>query len=290
VFRWRKRNDGWIGVIGETVVRLTHGPKGIEVESGERGIENRIIHYFRIADAYESILRSVNKDSFMYAALRNLKGLRLIRQDPWECMISYICATNSNIPSIVNMIENLCRKFGEQIEFDGDIFHSFPSPARLAAADIFVLKECRVGYRAGFIKTSATRILSDDTIFSQILSGGYIDGMNVLTSKSLGKKMLPGIGRKVADCMLLFSLEKMEAFPIDTWILRTILGHYSQIIGIEYATALKSKLKRTDSLSPGDYARIAVKMRNYFGVFAGYAQEFLYYYSRGKGRWNLDRK
>ncbi|MFB3043604.1 MAG: DNA glycosylase [Nitrososphaerales archaeon] len=284
VFRWTKKNDVWTGVIEKTLVRLSYDHDVLEVRGGERGIENRIRRYFRIDDSYESIMRSINTDRLMSTILRNLRGLRLIRQDPWECTISYICATNSNIPSIVNMIENLSRRFGEQLESEGETFHSFPSPARIAAADVHALTECKVGYRAPFIKATATSILKDETIFSRVLNESYQGGMDILVGKALGKKTLAGIGPKVADCILLFSLEKMQAFPIDTWMLRTIVNSYSVVIGEEYVLSLGAKSQFGSSLPPRDYARISMKMRQYFGRFAGYAQEFLYYHSRKEGK------
>lgn len=280
VFRWKKKDDVWTGVIEKTLVRLSYDHDVLEVHGGERGIENRMRRYFRIDDGYESIIRSIKTDPLMSTVVRNLRGLRLIRQDPWECTVSYICATNSNIPSIVNMIENLCRTFGEQLEFEGETFHTFPSPARLAAADIHALRDCRVGYRAHFIKSTATSILNDETLFSRVLNESYQGGMDILVGKALGKKSLIGIGPKVADCILLFSLEKMQAFPIDTWMLRTIMNNYSFVIGEEYVLSLDAKSQFGSSLPPRDYSRISIKMREYFGRFAGYAQEFLYYHSR----------
>ena len=271
-------------MIEKTLVRLSYEHDVLEIHGGGRGIENRMSHYFRIDDGYESIMRSIKTDSLMSTLLRNLRGLRLIRQDPWECTVSYICATNSNIPSIVNMIENLCRRFGEQLEFEGEAFHAFPSPAKIAAADIHTLRECKVGYRAQFIKATATRILNDETIYSRILNESYQESMDILVSKTLGKKLLAGIGSKVADCILLFSLEKMQAFPIDTWMLRTIVNHYSFVIGEEYVLSLEAKLQFGRSLPAHDYSRISMKMREYFGRFAGYAQEFLYYNSRKQGQ------
>lgn len=279
VFRWRKIDDSWIGIVDEEVLRIRMGSM-LEIDGSDNKYSNKVSHYFRLDDDYGNVISSISKDKHVTMAIRKLIGLRLIRQDPWECTISYICATNSNISSISRMIENLSRRYGEELEFEGTTYYTFPVVKRLADADIYDLKGCGLGYRSKFIKETSRRILTEGGIFEELLSLEYYDARSRLMSKIGGQKALPGIGPKVADCILLFSLEKLNAFPIDVWILRVVLEMYQSIIDEQLSKQLRTKIERGFSLNYSDYRIISQSMRDYFGRYSGYAQEFLYYYSR----------
>lgn len=138
-------------------------------------------------------------------------GLRLIRQDPWECLISYICATAANIPKIKDNIESMARHFGQSIQFDGIAFSAFPSPGALDCEKS--LRACKCGYRAPFIE--AVNMSLDEKRLNRLKRRRYEKAKEELTK-------LPGVGEKVADCVLLFSLGHDEAFPVDTRIRRVM--------------------------------------------------------------------
>jgi len=276
VFRWRKIGEFWYRVLGTGAVKLRQVGIYLEFE-GSEGIDwhGIIGHYFRFDDDLKSIVRTISRDKFVSDAISAYRGLRLLRQDPWECMLSYICATNTNIPQIERTIDNLCRKFGRRIRFDGKEFYTFPRAETLAKASISSIRECKAGYRAEFIKATAESIVEDASIFDQIRSCTYEEAREELL-KFQQQKVFKGIGPKVADCVLLFSLDKLEALPIDVWILRIIVREYANLFNKEFL----DKIKTRGSLTFKDYSTVSKTMRGYFGGYAGYAQEYIYNYAR----------
>lgn len=215
VFRWERDGDWWTGVVGENVVRLLQ-----EKESGSLLVDSELSpeffsHYFRLDDNLPSIYESINRDLLIDRAINRYRGLRLIRQDPWECLISYMLATASSIPTIQKRIFLLSRFFGQELE---DGYFSFPNPETLANADLSLLDRCKLGFRAERIKTAAEEVCSGELDFDALFRLEYRYARERLMR-------LRGIGEKVADCVLLFAFEKMESFPVDTHI-RQIIQHY----------------------------------------------------------------
>ena len=194
-------------------------------------------------------------------ALSQLQGLRLIRQDPWECLISFICATFANIPRIKGMIRRLCRAFGQEISNDDQTFYRFPSPRQLASASINQLLACNLGYRARYVKSAAAYVLQGRICLENLQSRPYHEAKQELLR-------IQGVGHKVADCVLLFSLDKLEAFPVDRWIHRALRTYYRK-----YLTSMPLNQR---SLLPRHYKELSAFGRSYFGEYAGYAQEYLY--------------
>ncbi len=266
VFRWDKLSEWWYGVAGERVFKVRQ--LGNEVEFA--GVEWEFVKdYFGLDVDLQTILDSVNKDVHIRKALREYWGLRLIRQNPWECLISYICATYKSIPAIKHMLNNMAQKFGKKVSFDGYEFFTFPECRKLAGATLQELAACGLGYRAKYVLETSRRICE---------SGFNLEGLRKLPY-SVAKKVLmefPGVGAKVADCVLLFSLGKTEAFPVDVWVKRVIMNHYEDKLEPE----VFQRLTMHNSLSSGDYARLNEFGRSYFGEFAGYAQEYLYHFER----------
>ncbi|MDM7919763.1 MAG: DNA glycosylase, partial [Methanosarcina sp.] len=215
VFRWKKEGDWWTGVVGENVIRLSQ-----EENSGELLVDSSIrpefiSYYFRFDDDLHSIYESINRDLLIDRAINKYKGLRLIRQDPWECLISYMLATASSIPTIQKRICLLSQLFGQELE---DGYFSFPDPETLANADMFMLDRCKLGFRADRIKMAAEEVCSGELDFNALFRLEYKYARERLMR-------LRGIGEKVADCVLLFAFDKMESFPVDTHV-RQIIQHY----------------------------------------------------------------
>ncbi len=266
VFRWDKVDDWWYGVAGGNVFKVRQlGGKLEYVNVDERFVE----HYFNLDVDLQKVIDSINKDAHVRRALRDFWGLRIIRQEPWECLISYICATYKSIPAIKHMLNNLAQKFGKKVCFDGCDFYTFPEPEELAGANEKSLAECGLGYRAKYVFATSKCICEGSFDLEALRKLSYAEAKKRLMD-------LPGVGAKVADCILLFSLEKLEAFPVDVWVKRVILNHYSDKLPADFARKLLSR----DSLSSGDYERLNAWGRNYFGAYAGYAQEYLYHYER----------
>ena len=266
VFRWDKRGEWWYGVARQKVLKVRQVGNKFEYTNVDTEF---VEHYFSLDMDLQKIVNSVNKDSHIGKALKEYWGLRLIRQDPWECLMSYICATYKSIPAIKHMLNNMAKKFGEKIVFDNLEFYTFPESKRLANATKQDLLSCGLGYRTKYVHETARRINQSNVDLEALRKLPYAEAKKELMQ-------FPGVGAKVADCVLLFSLDKTEAFPVDVWVKRVILNHYSDKLDPELA----KKLASHSSLSSGDYERLNNFGRNYFGKNAGYAQEYLYHYER----------
>ncbi|MCW3996636.1 MAG: hypothetical protein NWE98_10890 [Candidatus Bathyarchaeota archaeon] len=266
VFRWKKIGDWWYGVVGERVFKVRQ--KDLELEF--MNVEDDFVwHYFGLGDDLNKITQCIAKDDYAKLALRRFSGLRIVRQVPWECLISFICATNKSIAAIEQMLQRLSMKYGEKRTFEGMDFYLFPSAEKLALASMNGLRDCGLGYRAKFVQATAKKICDE---------GIDLEGLRNLPYVEARKKLLEfsGVGLKVADCVLLFSLEKLEAFPVDVWVKRVILNHYSK----HFPVAVVKKMQSHESLTCGEYEKIGAFARTYFGKYAGYAQEYLYHFER----------
>ncbi|MEM3881462.1 MAG: DNA glycosylase [Candidatus Bathyarchaeia archaeon] len=266
VFRWEKMGDWWYGVTGDRAFKIRQIGDMLEFTNAS---ERFIKHYFGLGDDLPAISAEIGKDDYIRAALREFWGMRIIWQEPWECLISYICATYKSIPAIKRMLLNLSRKFGEKTALDGMEFFTFPTPEKLANATMQQLAECGLGYRARFVLETSKRIFEGRFRLESLRQLPYEQAKKQLCT-------LPGVGPKVADCVLLFSLDKLEAFPVDRWIARVIVNHYAH----KLPRGLAEKLLAKDSLSNAEYVRLNAFGREYFGQYAGYAQEYLYHYER----------
>lgn len=264
VFLWSKINGHWYGIHGSNVIKVSSNNRSLEFSSYPENINGEPI--FRLDDNLNTITRKISKDGIMKEAVSTLNGLRLMRQEPYQCLLSFICATNTSIAMIRRMLTALSVRFGRRVEYDGLKFHTFPEPKRLADASINELCKCSVGFRARFIKQAAKVIQSGRIDFENLKHAKYEDAKEELMD-------VLGIGQKVSDCILLFSLEKLEAFPIDIWVARAVSSYYNHL--------LDERLDET-KITPKTYRLLSARMREYFGCYAGYAQQYLYCYARNK--------
>ncbi|NVM29132.1 MAG: hypothetical protein HWN65_09820 [Candidatus Helarchaeota archaeon] len=262
VFRWELQDDQWwYGIIRDHVIKIKQVEEHLEFDIFPEvsNPQQFISQYFRLDDDLEFIYKQIKKDPYIEEAIRETRGLRLIRQDPWECMISFIISQQNQIPKISRSIETLSHKYGTRYTFDGKEFYTFPSTEQLSAAKLNELKigfdkgGCALGYRAKYVVSSAL-IIKNNALDLPLED---FREMPYETAHKLLQESFCGIGPKVADCILLFSLDKLEAFPLDTWIRKIISNLY-----------FKSK-KVNDK-------KIKEFCSEYFGYFAGYAQEYLY--------------
>lgn len=270
VFRWEKLNGWWRVVLRETVVKMRQNGEALRFQSYPRKVDSAFVwSYFRLDDDLPSIYSRIRKDRYISEAVKRFHGLRLMRQDPWECLISYICATNKNIPAIKDMISNMCIRFGKKIPVENEMFYTFPKPHDLAEASLKELRLCKLGFRAERVKTAA-----------KLVSNGAfnLEALKTLPYENAKKELMTllGAGPKVADCVLLFSLDKLEAFPIDVWMKRIMLEHYAS----HFEPLFVEKAKAKKSLSPREYETINSFGRKYFGEYVGYAQEYLFHFKR----------
>ncbi|HJJ56135.1 MAG TPA: DNA glycosylase [Methanocorpusculum sp.] len=250
-FRWRKHSNGfWYAPspYGNHSVWKLKLSDGCILYSGMD--ESDLIRYFSLDHDLKSILESIDSDPVIHNAIQCCRGLRILRQDPWECLISYICSTCSNIPGIQQRIELISQKFGVPITFDNQTFYTFPTISEISNASYDELRDCKVGFRAQYILDAIQMALKSPNWSSNINKLAYPDA-------NIELRKINGVGPKVADCVLLFSFEKLESVPIDVWIERIIRTKYFDGKKIGYTKASK-------------YAR------EHFGKYAGYAQEYLF--------------
>ena len=251
VFLWEKCGSDWYGINGEDILKIN---KNAVIKS----IQNSKTDFFRKNDNMQEIIKSISKDKTVKQAINQYEGLRIFRQDPFQCMISFIISSNSNIQKIKNSLEKMTKKFGVKVEIQNKEFFLFPKPEKLANASIEEIKKCGVGYRAPFIKQAA------EMVFSKKIDFKYLEKLNYKEAKK-NICLIPGVGNKVADCILLFSLNKLEAFPLDTWMIKILEKYYSNEFQIE-----------TKTITQKQYEILHEKIVNYFGPYCGYAQQFLF--------------
>ena len=251
VFLWKKEYETWYGTNGQDILK-------IDSLGNFRSYSKNKIDFFREGDNLEDILKSISKDSVTKKAVKKYLGLRLIRQDPFQCLISFIVSSNSNIQKIKNTLENICVNFGTEVSFDNKRFFLFPEPQILANAPLQEIKRCGSGYRSEFIIKASKMVHSNEISFEYLKKCQYQDAKKILLR-------IPGVGNKVADCILLFSLEKMDAFPLDRWMIRILEKYYPQLFDFPVKTLTDRK-----------YELLHEKIIEHFGPYAGYSQQFLF--------------
>jgi N-glycosylase/DNA lyase len=266
VFRWANKDEWWYGITRDNAFKIKQLDDELHFENVDTGF---VKDYFGLNDDLVRILSEINKDGHINKAVHKLAGLRILHQDPWECLISYICATYKNIPAIKHMLLNLSRRMGEEILLDDERFYTFPTSSKLAKANIRDLTDCGLGYRARYVAETA-RMIHERVI--------NIDELQEMTYDEAKKELLklPGVGLKVADCVLLFSLRKLEAFPIDVWMRRALIRNYSNRFSKDFVKRISTE----KSFSNSEYGKLNTFGREYFGRYAGYAQEYLFHYER----------
>ena len=260
VFLWQKTDDYWYGVNGQNVLKVDNLGK-------IRAFRKNRPDFFRSKDDIEKIIRTISKDATTKKAVKKYLGLRLTDQDPFQCMISFIVSSNSNIQKIKICLEKLSERFGEKVEYDKKDFFVFPEPGTLADAPIKEIMKCGTGYRSRFIKSAAKMVTDEKIDFKEFRKNSYAQ-----TREEICK--VPGIGSKVADCIMLFSLNKLEAFPLDRWMIRILEKYYS---GFHL---------ETKTVTEKQYDILHEKIVNHFGQYAGYSQQFLFKMERE----NFDKK
>lgn len=266
VFLWQRNEDMWYGVDGSHVVAVNNNGKSIRSHVGNPP------DIFRKDDNMKKILGNICRDKQVALAVKRFEGMRLMRQDPFQCLITFITSANSSIPNIKNALCKLCAKYGETASLDGIEFSLFPSPEKLARASIKGLCSCSLGYRAKYVKEAARYVHTGKLDLDSLADTPYKEAVESLLS-------VAGVGRKVADCVLLFSLEKLEAFPLDRWMARILQEIYKD-----------EDFGRMTGITPKRYDAMHEMVVERFGPFAGYAQQFLFKMGRqnANGAWAVN--
>ena len=257
-FRWRSGPGGWTGVADGRWVRLRAAAGRITVETAApAGDWQWLRHYLQLDVSLPEILAAFPRDDpALQAAVRACAGLRLLRQEPWECLASFICSSSKQIAQIQQIIALLSRRFGQPLPVPAgeEPTYSFPGFARLAEVSESDLRGCKLGFRAPYLRGTAQKLAAGEVDL------GRLHGLSLDEARA-ELLQLPGVGVKIADCVLLFAYGFAEAFPVDVWILRALRRHYFP----------------RRSVSP---ARLRRFIRAHFGPRAGYAQQYLFHYMR----------
>ena len=220
------------------------------------------VPYFDIDSDYGRYIEKVNpRDTYLSAAVQCGNGIRILRQDLWEMIITFVISQQKTIPAIRALVEALCSRYGTKI----DQFYAFPTPEQLCQASLEDLLALKLGYRAKYIKRACEDACSGRLDLSYLGSLSYEDAMDYLTG-------FYGIGEKVANCICLFGLHHIDAFPVDTWIRKILMNRY----------APKSRLPKDLPQSRVCEALIQKHFSRYRG-FAGVMQQYIFYYERNAG-------
>jgi N-glycosylase/DNA lyase len=244
-FRWNvDKNGAYTGVAFGIAARIYRDGNSIFISGTIDEFESVWLDYFDLNRDYSEIRRGLCVDDFMQEATTQGAGIRILRQEKWEALCSFIISQCNNIPRIKSIISTICKEFGNAIELDGQTYYSFPSAQTIALLDADKLAPARCGYRAEYIITAAKAVASGKLDLDYISIGSPDVARAEL-------KKLHGVGDKVADCVLLFGLNMLDAFPVDVWIKRAMDEHFEK--GFDY--------------------RI-------FSPYAGVAQQYIFHYVR----------
>lgn len=260
-FRWLGHDGGWESVIGPHWVRLTRTADHIVATTTTRQTDWRwLADYLQTNLDLEPVLLSFPKDEPLRQSIAACRGLRLLRQDPWECLASFILSSTKQIVQIQQIIGLLCERFGDPVIAPAGRgpFFTFPTAGRIAAASEAELRACKMGFRAPNLLATAQRVASGNMNLASLRTHTVDDARDHLTG-------LPGVGPKIANCVLLFAYGFQQAFPVDVWVMKALRELYFP------------------RRQPGP-ERLRRFVATYFGPNAGYAQQYLFHYMRLKGR------
>jgi N-glycosylase/DNA lyase len=263
VFHWQRAGNGFVGTIGdlpvyveqeEDVLKIRFG--GTPKPTGETRVLPRIVtHYFALDHPLEEICGSFPADPIMTAARDFCRGLRIIRQPKWECLATFICSSMKQVGHIRQISAALRSRFGDHREIGGHVLYSFPSVQRIAGTSEKQLRACALGYRAKHLFATARLVNSGKA---------DLEALSALPDAELRQHLctLPGVGAKIANCVMLFAYERLCAFPIDVWIERVLRERY-------FPRKKKITAQQLHAFS-----------ETYFGVHGGYAQQYLFHHAR----------
>jgi N-glycosylase/DNA lyase len=267
VFHWEKVVHGFVGTIGDLPVYVRQDGRALKVRFGgppkptrePRVLPGIVARYFALDHPLAEICDSFPKDPVMNAARDFCCGLRIIRQPKWECLATFICSSMKQVAHIRQISLALRRRFGERRRIGNQLVYPFASPRRVAQASEKELRDCKLGYRSKNLRATARLVSSGEA---------DLEAWSASSDAELRKQLcaLPGVGPKIANCVMLFAYERLRAFPIDVWIERVLRQHY-------FSGRRKMTAQRLREFS-----------ETYFGEHGGYAQQYLFHHARSGGR------
>jgi N-glycosylase/DNA lyase len=259
-FRWQANGGGWIGVIGRNWVRLRQEGSSLIAETAEPVPHwDWLANYLQMSVKLHEVLATFPDDEPMRASVGACRGLRLLRQDPWECLASFILSSTKQIVQIQQIVALLCERYGDRVVTPPGQppMYSFPSAERLARASEAELRGCKMGFRAPYLLGTARAIASAE------FDPAGLSRLSLFEARAELMK-LPGVGAKITDCVLLFAGGFDTAFPVDVWVMKALRQLYFP----------RRRVKPV---------RLRRFIDSHFGPHAGYAQQYLFHYMRTKG-------
>lgn len=253
-FRWRRTASGWEGMAHALWVRFESVPQGWNVTSMGAADPVWLRRYLRVDESVEEVTGAFPRDPVLLEAVDRWRGLRLLRQDPWECLASFILSSTKQIVQIRQIVELLCSAYGDPLPGEQGLPKTFPGPERVASLSEEQLRACKMGFRAPYLLACARRIAEGRLDLQAVRRMDLDEARAALTSA-------PGVGPKIADCALLFGWGFEAAFPVDVWVARVLRRFY---------------FKGRD-VPMEELRRFA---RSHFGPRAGYAQQYLFHHIR----------
>ncbi|MDR5694267.1 MAG: DNA glycosylase [Armatimonadota bacterium] len=250
-FRWRWAGDVATGIVGKAMVEARQQGRMVFLQVNPGTALPAVLHYLALDEPLHAIEEELSHDKVLRALLPKTSGIVLLRQDPWECLVSYVLSSWNNIPKITYSLERLARELGSQL---APGFYSLPGPDVLARASHEVLQRCSVGYRASYLQGIARAVAEGEIALHRIGERPFQESRDALLR-------LPGVGQKVADCVLLFAYGYKEAFPVDVWVKRAV--------ELLYFDGRVLRLREIQEFA-----------KEKFGPLAGYAQQHLFTYAR----------
>ncbi len=253
-FRWIRQTDGsYVGVARSKVIRVTSYDNNITIfNTNLQEFFDIWEDYFDLKADYRLYQKRLSKDDIMEKAISEGNGIRILRQDTFEALISFIISASNNIPRIMKIVDNLCTLYGERIEYDGKTYYSFPTAERMRGVNAQELAPIRAGFRAKYIADAVEKVLNGTV---------NLESLSTLPVKDAREQLMQinGVGPKVADCVLIFGAGRLDVFPVDTWI---------------------DKAMKT--LYPKACKEVSVRQagENLFGDICGLAQQYIFYYAR----------
>lgn len=219
-FRWKKTDNIWQTVaFGKKIsVSCDDNKTLIFYNTAEEEFQNIWKNYFDLERDYSPIISRFSEDAFLKEASNKYHGIRVLNQEPWEAICSFIISQNNNIPRIKGIIERLCETFGENL---GDGFYTFPSAEKISSLTVEDLAPLRAGFRAKYILDAAQKVANGEIDFEKIFENDISYGREELMK-------IKGVGMKVAECALLYGFKKSEAFPVDVWVKRIMSELYPE--------------------------------------------------------------
>jgi len=263
-FRWNKQESGsYIGVIKDSVIEVIEKENEVVFRGvSNRDLKNIVTEYFNLDVDYTKLKEELSSiDGFLKTSIEYGNGIRILKQDIFETIISFIISANNNIPRIKKIIENISRVYGKEIEYNGKIYYLFPTAEELSRASVEDLRDLGLGFRDKRVHTTTKMILKNEFNIAELVD---IRDTELVREELL---KLDGVGPKVADCILLFAFNRYEVFPIDVWVRRVINDLYI-------------KNKQESKVSKVEIKNLA---KEKYGDLAGIAQQYLFYWKRENG-------